>query len=192
MKLRCPYCRAEFGPEPRPVCPACGKTMRVPARLMKKPRPRRPERTSRREAAEPLIPLPDFLDGRKPASAAAALIVLFVVGAMLAGLARRPPRARLDRRPEFVAARETDALRAALDRFRRDCGRYPGAAEGLAALINNPGAPRWDGPYVTLLKSDPWTNAYVYVSTGATGCAVFSRGPDGVAGTADDIRPSPP
>lgn len=37
----------------------------------------------------------------------------------------------------------TEALRV----FHIDCGRFPTEAEGLAALLSDPGIPGWQGPY---------------------------------------------
>jgi general secretion pathway protein G len=36
----------------------------------------------------------------------------------------------------------------ALDFYRADVGRYPSATQGLRALLSNPGAKGWAGPYV--------------------------------------------
>jgi len=119
---------------------------------------------------------------------AVILIVLVVIGAMVAGRAKAPRRKAIDRRPPFVAAREVDVLRTAVERFRADCGRYPTTEEGLVALISNPDLDGWDGPYVTMVKRDPWTNHYVYACSG-TNVALLSCGPDAQPNTADDILP---
>jgi general secretion pathway protein G len=132
--------------------------------------------------------LPDFLVHRKPMHLVTVLIILVVIGAMVAGRAKAPRRKTIDRRPPFVAAREVEVLRVAVERFRADCGRYPTTEEGLIALIGNPDLDGWDGPYVTMIKRDPWTNQYVYASSG-TNVALLSCGPDGRPGTADDILP---
>jgi general secretion pathway protein G len=131
-------------------------------------------------------PFPDFILRRKSAQSAAVLVVLLAVGLMLAGRARRPEHVSIDRRPASVAAREVDALHTAAERFRLDCGRYPTTDEGLLALINNPGVPSWRGPYVTMIKRDPWRNRYVYSSQG-TNLTLLSNGPDGQPHTADDV-----
>ncbi len=85
-----------------------------------------------------------------------------------------------------TAHNELTVVRIALERFRRDCGRYPTTQEGLLALVSNPGASGWRGHYITHLRSDPWRTRYVYMSDGQT-FSLFSCGPDGEAGTDDDI-----
>jgi type II secretion system protein G len=90
----------------------------------------------------------------------------------------------------------TDLLYA-LDSFESDNGCWPTASEGLAALIQQPaGLPSWKGPYVRPRVGgwvDPWANSYVYTSPaeGSTAPVVMSLGPDGKAGTGDDIVPGP-
>ena len=82
----------------------------------------------------------------------------------------------------------------AVDAFASDVGRYPTTAEGLSGLLIAP--PRtdyyWRGPYLKRPPvTDPWGNAYSYRHTsdgGAPGYELTSHGPDGKAGTADDLR----
>jgi type II secretion system protein G len=85
----------------------------------------------------------------------------------------------------------------ALDRFKAHCGRYPSTAEGLAALVTKPSADDvqdlWGGPYVpdAAALRDPWGHPYQYASPGARNAERYdlsSWGPDGAAGTADDIH----
>jgi len=103
---------------------------------------------------------------------------------------RQPPDGRI-----AVAEANVAGLRAAIEVFEVDNGRYPTTAEGLAALIQQPpNAPNWHGPYITVAKgvdlNDPWGNAFVYACPGAAnknGFDLTSAGPDGKPGTADDI-----
>ena len=81
-------------------------------------------------------------------------------------------------------------LRTALTVFREDCGRFPSSAEGLAALAADPGVRGWRGPYVRNLRPDPWGHPFLYSSGGATEVRLLSVGPDGVAGTTDDVDES--
>ena len=84
-------------------------------------------------------------------------------------------------------------VQTGLVHFRLDTGRFPTGQEGLAALVNRPaGLAGWKGPYLDQIQNDPWGRPYVYNATAAAhhmsfGSHVSSRGPDGVAGTADDI-----
>jgi len=87
-------------------------------------------------------------------------------------------------------------IETALAAYCRDCGRLPSPSEGLDALSQRP-AGHHDtlGPYLKRAGiKDPWGNPYVYdPDRGAiTGeHSVSSAGPDGIAGTADDITASP-
>lgn len=56
-------------------------------------------------------------------------------------------------------------LRAALDIFHIDVGRYPTEEEGLRALVlGDPTNNGWNGPYLRdgALPKDPWGNHYRY------------------------------
>ncbi|MBQ2335504.1 MAG: type II secretion system protein GspG, partial [Victivallales bacterium] len=48
-----------------------------------------------------------------------------------------------------------------------------------------------DGPYLVQLFDDPWGRDYVYEAPADEGALprLFSLGPDGLAGTRDDLRP---
>lgn len=85
-----------------------------------------------------------------------------------------------------------------LDQFRLDLGRHPTTDEGLAALVTQStgldegAAQRWAGPYVKDPNglNDPWGNPYGYKNPGevnVNGYDLWSNGPDGQAGTEDDI-----
>lgn len=95
-----------------------------------------------------------------------------------------------------AAACDMSLLRAALDTFEVDCGRYPSSEEGLQALgTPPPGLAGWHGPYLRRgLPTDPWGHPYVYRCPGQddlSGYDLHSLGPDGRDGTADDIDSLP-
>ena len=98
------------------------------------------------------------------------LIELMIVVVIL-GLLATIIMPRILHRPE--QARRTKALveirniEAALALFKADTGRFPTTAEGLAALVNDPGIPGYnpDG-YLDKVPVDPWGRAYVYLSPG--------------------------
>ncbi|RPH30137.1 type II secretion system protein GspG [Buttiauxella warmboldiae] len=85
------------------------------------------------------------------------------------------------------------ALENALDMYSLDNGRYPTSEQGLAALLRKPEvAPEAknykQNGYIKRLPEDPWQNAYQLVSPGEHGSVdIFSAGPDGQAGSDDDI-----
>jgi len=126
--------------------------------------------------------------GRKPATILMIVAVLVIVGGLLLGRASYRFRTPAKIQSCAVADRELRALRIALERFCRDCGRYPSGEEGLKALVLNPGIDTWQGPYVSLIKPDPWRNRYHY-TVEERKLLLRSCGPDGTAGTADDMFP---
>lgn len=84
-------------------------------------------------------------------------------------------------------------LENALDMYRLRNSFYPTTEQGLAALVSAPTSqpvPRSypaDG-FVRRLPKDPWGEDYILVSPGQMGrIDVYSKGPDRVAGTDDDI-----
>ncbi len=82
-------------------------------------------------------------------------------------------------------------IQSALDAFKADTGSYPKGSNGLLELVQQPaGATNWRGPYLDKLPNDPWGHKYIYEYPGqhnTNGFDLFSAGPDGKAGTDDDI-----
>ncbi len=88
-----------------------------------------------------------------------------------------------------------------LDGFNMTMGRYPSTEEGLNALVTKPAfqdeaqAAKWH-PFLTELPKDGWDHDFHYeMIEAASGTAqtsagfhVWSDGPDGQSGTADDIK----
>jgi general secretion pathway protein G len=82
-----------------------------------------------------------------------------------------------------------DGMKTALEIFEVQNDRFPTTAEGLNALITNPGnLEKWE-PTMDKLPVDPWGHGYIYRSPGKNGepFDLLSAGPDGKEGTADDI-----
>jgi len=78
-------------------------------------------------------------------------------------------------------------MSAALHTYHQDHKAYPDDATGLAGLLVAPsGATNWHGPYILKIGNDPWNHPYIYHPT-PSGYVLFSMGPDGKAGTIDDI-----
>ena len=87
-----------------------------------------------------------------------------------------------------------DSMKTALTTYRIQVGDYPSTQEGLQALITTPSdkVDRWHGPYIegSTIPVDPWGHPYKYAYPGVhnkDGYDIWSMGPDGVDGTADDI-----
>jgi type II secretion system protein G len=86
-----------------------------------------------------------------------AAILLWTVAA---GTSCQPIRS--DRARERAFEKQIEQLMTAVEAYRRDVGRYPSEAQGLAALWRDT-APGWRGPY--LLREpplDPWGKPYLY------------------------------
>lgn len=117
------------------------------------------------------------------------LIVLVIIG-LLAGLVG-PRVFRGQKKGNIMTAKaQVELLGQALDQFRLDTGQYPTSSEGLQALLTDPGAEGWDGPYLKkAIPKDPWKNAYVYRSPGTHGdYDLLSYGKGGVEGGEDEEK----
>jgi general secretion pathway protein G len=69
---------------------------------------------------------------------------------------------RADRARATAAHRQIEHFMTALEAYRRDVGRYPPEAPGLAALWRAT-APGWRGPYLVMEPPlDPWGHPYLY------------------------------
>jgi general secretion pathway protein G len=207
MKLKCPYCHAIFRELKTPVCPACGHALRMAWETdLKKPgeraafhaaRGRRPTPASLRRTPRPpkpsLITLPWLLMNYRSRMFLWTLVLAAViVGKLLFTHVSDTPLLPSDHRAnELRSQKELLALRTGLEWFRAHCKRYPTDAEGLRALVRDPGAPGWHGYYINQLPPDPWGHPYVYSCTNGV-VRLFGAGPDGRAGTADDIASPEP
>ena len=74
-------------------------------------------------------------------------------------------------------------LESALERFNIHMDRHPSSEEGLKALVECPAGEesKWRGPYIKLLRVDPWGVAYQYRNPGThhtEGFDLWSRGAD--------------
>ncbi len=97
-----------------------------------------------------------------------------------------PLRNPLRKGKRQIAKIQIKEIEGALKLFHFDMGRFPTTAEGLGALIRNPGnSPRWMGPYSgkpEILK-DPWGRPYHYRFPGDHGdYDLYSLGADGTEG----------
>ncbi len=100
-----------------------------------------------------------LLYGMRPAAPFVAIlsaVIIFVVTFI-------PAPNDVRRRRQASANLEIENLMAALEQYRRDCGRYPTAEEGLRALVDRPEARGWQGPYVKAASLwDTWKRPFVY------------------------------
>ena len=82
-------------------------------------------------------------------------------------------------------------LESALERFNIHLDRYPTTEEGLKVLVEPPSGDdkKWRGPYIKVLRPDPWGSPYQYRNPGThktSGFDVWSRGADGADGGEGD------
>ena len=72
--------------------------------------------------------------------------------------------------------------------FETHVGRMPMSLEELVMSPNNPvEGQKWLGPYIDKINPDPWGNQYQCQGDGTAKPRIWSFGPDGQNGTADDI-----
>lgn len=113
------------------------------------------------------------------------MVVLLIIGVLAALIAPNV----LDRADDArVTAARTDVtnLMQALKLYKLDNQRFPGADQGLAALLTKPTTdpvPANWRPYLEQLPKDPWGRPYVYLNPGIKGeVDVMSYGADGQPG----------
>lgn len=98
-----------------------------------------------------------------------------------------------ERANEQKAAIDVGTLETSLTRYKMDNYKIPSTEQGLEALVSEtdiePLPRRFpEGGYITRLPQDPWGNEYQLLNPGEQGAVdIFSMGPDGEAGTDDDI-----
>jgi general secretion pathway protein G len=120
------------------------------------------------------------------------LLLVLVILATLAALVVPKFTKRSEQAKTTGARTDIANIEVALDAFEIDCGRYPTSEEGIKALLDPPGGlTGWQGPYLKRgVPKDPWGNPYIYRCPGqhnVSGYDLYSFGPDGQEGGADDI-----
>jgi general secretion pathway protein G len=119
------------------------------------------------------------------------LVILVVLGSLAVGMFTNTKR-----QADINAAKSQIELFATpLDLYFFAMNEYPSTAAGLEALRRPPADARqpekWAGPYLDReIPLDPWGNPYQYAYPGTYNpdkYDIWSFGPDGQNGTADDI-----
>lgn len=121
-------------------------------------------------------------------------VTVSVVLLLFVGCGSSRPAVNLDRPVESLSVdaqttmvgADVSALTMAIHLYHADTAVLPTEKQGFRVLMRNPGVAGWRGPYVTNVPRDPWGRAYVYRLDG-TVFTVLSPGPDGQAGTGDDL-----
>ncbi len=203
MKYRCPYCQAILNQLSDAKCPHCGRVMLINTPLINKEdaealgekhrrRHRSIERIRRsyeRQKQELHGQLPPSLF-RNPTFYFGVMAIFALVGVLLFNAADQSAVRKKDS-PYQRSMRHVDVLAEALGRYHFHVGAYPSAEQGLAALVRDPGVPGWLGPYINLLRNDPWGSPFVYEPQAGAPPLILALGPDKKRGTADDILPDP-
>src|ERR1043166_7711180 len=114
------------------------------------------------------------------------MVVLVVIGILAAAIVPQFMGTTHDAKVSTAKANVSE-LESALERFYVHMDRYPNNEEGLKALVEPPAGEdkKWRGPYVKLLRADPWGNPYQYRSPGqhhTSSFDIWSRGADGADG----------
>jgi general secretion pathway protein G len=119
------------------------------------------------------------------------LLVLVILG-ILAAIVVPKFSGRTEQARMTAAQSQIATFGTALDAFEVDNGYYPKGKSGLNDLVQAPrDATAWRGPYLKSdIPLDPWGHPYVYEYPGKrnpSGYDLMSVGPDGRAGTDDDV-----
>jgi general secretion pathway protein G len=92
------------------------------------------------------------------------LLVVIIILGLIAGLVGPRLFGRVGQSKQAAAKAQIELFGAALDQYRLDIGAYPPAGVGLPALVQNPNAAAWNGPYLKkpAVPADPWGRPYQY------------------------------
>ena len=118
--------------------------------------------------------------------------LLVVGGLVLTAVSKRGGVDKEGRNGE-KAVKSIHNLAVALSRYCYHTGRFPSTEEGLERLSSKSVSARgWNGPYIKKVNQDPWKHDYVYEYNGTDKLpTLYSLGPDGKAGTTDDVIADP-
>ncbi|WP_172806728.1 type II secretion system major pseudopilin GspG [Endozoicomonas arenosclerae] len=121
------------------------------------------------------------------------IMVVIVILGVLASMVAPNVLGNKEKADQQKAVSDIVALENALDMYKLDNNHFPSTQQGLDALVEQPSGnpqPRSyrDNGYIRRLPQDPWGNDYLMQSPGEFGdIDIFSAGPDGQAGSDDDI-----
>jgi len=209
MIYRCPYCQHEMGAEKLPACPSCGRKMNY--RERRTPAERREDKLKiklierealQKRSAFDAVATSNFL--RNPR---VLLWAVFVLGLLAYLMYQASQGVDFTTRAQIAKAqKELNVLAGALAWHHIHTGHWPSTHAGLKALLRRPDeTPEWDGtagwygPYLLdrldlptrIVPYDPWGQPYVYGIATNGAVVLFSKGPDMVSGTGDDIWADP-
>jgi general secretion pathway protein G len=114
------------------------------------------------------------------------MVVLVVIGIIAAAIIPQFVGTTQDAKISTAKSNVAE-IESAVERFYVHMDRYPSSEEGLKVLVEAPAGEeqKWRGPYVKMLRNDPWGNPFQYRSPGThhtSSFDVWSRGADGADG----------
>jgi len=119
------------------------------------------------------------------------MVVVIIIG-LLSAMILPNMFAKVDQATIIKAKNDISKIESAMSLYRLDNFAYPTTAEGIQALITNPGKSTWTG-YLEKTPEDPWKNEYQYANPGTHNPDKFdlwtlgSDGAPGGEGAAADI-----
>ncbi len=126
---------------------------------------------------------------RETAFTLVEMLLVLVILATLAAIVIPKMAGRSQQAKVTAAKSDISSIGMALDLYEADNGSYPKSLNDLNSAPAN--APEWKGPYLKKgVPNDPWGGVYVYDNPGKhgnSGYDLMSAGPDGRAGTDDDL-----
>ena len=114
------------------------------------------------------------------------VMAILVVLASLSGFAIIGMQRNALTKAAFI---EIQSLEDACTAYRLNVGTFPQKLDDLYTPPNGLSRTQWGGPFLEkAIKADPWQRAYTYAADEAQGKVIIrSAGPDGQAGTEDDV-----
>jgi general secretion pathway protein G len=119
------------------------------------------------------------------------VLLVLVILVVLASLAVNVFSGTQDQANRNAAAAQVGLYKRAIDLYRLNMRQYP---SDLQELVTEPSdaasAAKWGGPFMDKIAKDPWDQEYRFAAPGkhnADSFDVWSVGPDGQDGSADDI-----
>lgn len=112
------------------------------------------------------------------------IVVIVIIGGLAAYLIPKVV-GQGDEAKSRLAKTMMQEISGKLELFKLDVGRYPNSAEGIKALVANPGGlSNWNGPYLREEQAkDPWNNEFIFTVPGKSGpFEIKSLGADGKEG----------
>lgn len=114
------------------------------------------------------------------------LLVVIIILSLLVGLVGPRLFGHVGKSKQATARAQIEIFGGALDAYRLDVGTYPNTSQGLSALVKNPGAANWNGPYLKKkdVPADPWDHPYKYACCPGQhdDYDLWSEGSDGAPG----------